>query len=272
MSNLETVPCVSLALGSVAGLGAARSVMAHYSVMVTGISQIFVAGRRSSPASASTSPRRSWAARRSTCATAPSTTRHPPRPRRSPAPAASSRTCRARSTTFRRGPNPRRSLSAQTNGSSRPSRATAARCTRCAASSSPSSTAVRSSRSAGCGAAARSRAWRASTAGRSACWPPIPTTTAPDGRRRVRQDHPLRRPLRHVPPAGRPPRRPARLPHRRRRRACVDHPPRRPGARRGVPGAHPVVLGDPAPGVRRGRRRAPPAHEHPRALLRLAVG
>lgn len=44
VSNLETVPCVSLALGSVAGLGAARSVMAHYSVMVTGISQIFVAG------------------------------------------------------------------------------------------------------------------------------------------------------------------------------------------------------------------------------------
>jgi acetyl-CoA carboxylase carboxyltransferase component len=42
--NLETVPVVSLALGSVAGLGAARVAASHYSVMVKGSSQMFVAG------------------------------------------------------------------------------------------------------------------------------------------------------------------------------------------------------------------------------------
>ncbi len=44
VANLETVPVVSLALGSVAGLGAARTVVSHYSLMVTGLSQVFVAG------------------------------------------------------------------------------------------------------------------------------------------------------------------------------------------------------------------------------------
>lgn len=42
--NLSTVPTVGLALGSVAGLGAARVVTSHYSVMVKGLSQLFVAG------------------------------------------------------------------------------------------------------------------------------------------------------------------------------------------------------------------------------------
>ena len=42
--NLETVPVVSLALGSVAGLGAARVAASHYSVMVKDSSQMFVAG------------------------------------------------------------------------------------------------------------------------------------------------------------------------------------------------------------------------------------
>src|SRR3954452_8234017 len=44
VANLATVPVVSLALGSVAGLGAARVVTSHYSVMVKGTSQLFVAG------------------------------------------------------------------------------------------------------------------------------------------------------------------------------------------------------------------------------------
>jgi acetyl-CoA carboxylase carboxyltransferase component len=44
VQNLATVPTVGLALGSVAGLGAARVVTSHYSVMVKGISQLFVAG------------------------------------------------------------------------------------------------------------------------------------------------------------------------------------------------------------------------------------
>jgi acetyl-CoA carboxylase carboxyltransferase component len=44
VNNLATVPVVSLALGSVAGLGAARVVTSHYSIMVKGISQMFIAG------------------------------------------------------------------------------------------------------------------------------------------------------------------------------------------------------------------------------------
>jgi acetyl-CoA carboxylase carboxyltransferase component len=44
VANLGTVPVVALALGSVAGLGAARVVTSHYSLMVRDTSQIFVAG------------------------------------------------------------------------------------------------------------------------------------------------------------------------------------------------------------------------------------
>ena len=39
-----TVPVVALGLGSVAGLGAARLVTSHYSVMVEGTSHMFIAG------------------------------------------------------------------------------------------------------------------------------------------------------------------------------------------------------------------------------------
>lgn len=42
--NLDTVPVVALALGPTAGLGAARIVASHYSVMVRGLSQLFAAG------------------------------------------------------------------------------------------------------------------------------------------------------------------------------------------------------------------------------------
>jgi acetyl-CoA carboxylase carboxyltransferase component len=41
---LSEIPVVSLALGSVAGLGAARVVMSHFSVMVKDTAQVFVAG------------------------------------------------------------------------------------------------------------------------------------------------------------------------------------------------------------------------------------
>ncbi|MCP5396994.1 MAG: methylmalonyl-CoA carboxyltransferase [Sphingomonadaceae bacterium] len=44
VSNLDTVPVVALALGPTAGLGAARIVASHYSVMVKGLSQLFAAG------------------------------------------------------------------------------------------------------------------------------------------------------------------------------------------------------------------------------------
>jgi len=42
--NLGKVPVVSLGLGAVAGLGAARLVASHYSLMVRGLSQMFTAG------------------------------------------------------------------------------------------------------------------------------------------------------------------------------------------------------------------------------------
>jgi acetyl-CoA carboxylase carboxyltransferase component len=44
MEMLSEVPVVAAALGSVAGLGAARVAGSHFSVMVEGISQVFVAG------------------------------------------------------------------------------------------------------------------------------------------------------------------------------------------------------------------------------------
>lgn len=44
VQNMKSVPVVALALGPCAGLGAARVVASHYSVMVKGLSQIFTAG------------------------------------------------------------------------------------------------------------------------------------------------------------------------------------------------------------------------------------
>lgn len=44
VENLDRVPVVALALGSVAGLGAARIVASHFSVMVEGMSHMFTAG------------------------------------------------------------------------------------------------------------------------------------------------------------------------------------------------------------------------------------
>jgi propionyl-CoA carboxylase beta chain len=44
VANLGRVPVISLGLGPIAGLGAARLVASHYSLMVRGISQMFTAG------------------------------------------------------------------------------------------------------------------------------------------------------------------------------------------------------------------------------------
>lgn len=44
VNNLSVVPVIGLALGSVAGLGAARVAGTHYSLMVKGLSQVFTAG------------------------------------------------------------------------------------------------------------------------------------------------------------------------------------------------------------------------------------
>ncbi|MEM7422368.1 MAG: carboxyl transferase domain-containing protein [Pseudomonadota bacterium] len=43
-ANMGLIPVVSLGLGPVAGLGAARMAASHYSVLVDGVSQMFVAG------------------------------------------------------------------------------------------------------------------------------------------------------------------------------------------------------------------------------------
>ena len=42
--NLDSVPVIAMALGPTAGLGAARVVASHYSMMVKGLSQLFAAG------------------------------------------------------------------------------------------------------------------------------------------------------------------------------------------------------------------------------------
>lgn len=44
VANMSQVPVVALGLGPVAGLGAGRMAMAHYSLLVDGLSQMFVAG------------------------------------------------------------------------------------------------------------------------------------------------------------------------------------------------------------------------------------
>jgi propionyl-CoA carboxylase beta chain len=44
IKNQDNVPVVALALGPTAGMGAARTVASHYSIMVRGLSQIFAAG------------------------------------------------------------------------------------------------------------------------------------------------------------------------------------------------------------------------------------
>jgi acetyl-CoA carboxylase carboxyltransferase component len=44
VDNLSIVPIIALGLGPVAGLGAGRLVMSHYSILVKGMSQLFVAG------------------------------------------------------------------------------------------------------------------------------------------------------------------------------------------------------------------------------------
>ena len=44
VKNMATVPVVSLGCGPVAGLGAARLVSSHYSIIIKNISQVFVAG------------------------------------------------------------------------------------------------------------------------------------------------------------------------------------------------------------------------------------
>ena len=179
VDNLAKVPVVAAALGPCAGLGAARVVMSHFSVIVKEVGQLFVAGP----------PVVAWAmgeqldkeelggARMQTRAGAvdneaadeedaiaqlkrflsylpDNVWEAPPIVATTDPPTAARRSC------------------------SRSSRATRARPTRSAASWSSSSTPARCSSSARASAgrwSPRSPAWRA---GRSACWPATPSTTA----------------------------------------------------------------------------------------------
>ena len=139
-------------------------------------------------------------------------------------------------------------------------------------SSRPSSTATRGSSSAASTAAARSPASRGSTAGPVAVLANDPYFYAGGWTAAASEKvDALRRPRRDVPSAGRALRRQPGLRHRHRGREGGDDPLRRAGARRDLPGDDAVVLGDPAQGVRRRRRRAPGRVE---ALVpvRVAVG
>ena len=87
--------------------------------------------------------------------------------------------------------------------------------------------------------------------------------------RRVGQARALRRRLRRLPPAGGQLRRPAGLRDRHRGRARGHDAPRRARAGRRAPGAHAVVLGARAQGLRR-RRRGPRRRLAAEPALRLA--
>ena len=188
VAHLSVAPSVSLALGSVAGIGAARVATSHYSVIVRGTAQMMIAGpgpgrvrRRGA------SPRTSSVSRIHTTngAIDDGST---PRTRRSPWPGGSCRTCRPAWTSCRRGRRrtddpDRRDERARC----RSCPATRAGSTRCARSSRRWSTAARSSRSAASGASRSSPAWPASTAGRWRCSPRTPTSTAAPGRRTRRR-------------------------------------------------------------------------------------
>ena len=150
VDNLSSVPVVAAALGPCAGLGAARVVASHFSVIVRGTAQLFVAGppvvamagwarRRTRRSSAERGPRPPRAR---------STTRPSTRRTRSRSCGASSPICRAASGRPPRAwPPPIPRIGARRN-CSRSSRATSASPTTCGASSSSSSTAARCSRSA----------------------------------------------------------------------------------------------------------------------------
>ena len=94
-------------------------------------------------------------------------------------------------------------------------------------------------------------------AGRRAVLGPEPLRRRPD-RGRVREAHAVRRRVRPVPPAGRELRRPAGVRDRHRGRAPRHDPARHARARRRLPGDGAVGVGARAQGLRRRRRRARP--------------
>ena len=146
VENQSIVPVVAAALGPSAGLGAARVVCSHFSVIVKGTRPAVrggAAGGRDGRASARRPTRRSSAA--PACRRAPgrSTTSRRTRTTRSASCAASSPTCRRTSGRRRRSPPPRPAGAARGGAAVDRARATRAGPTRCAASSSTCSTAAR---------------------------------------------------------------------------------------------------------------------------------
>ena len=107
-----------------------------------------------------------------------STTWPPTRTTRSPSSGVFSPTCPATSGRRRRSPRPATRPTGARRSCSRSSRATAGAPTRCAACWPPCSTRARCSSWEARSAAPRSPPWPAWRAGRSACWPPTPSTTA----------------------------------------------------------------------------------------------
>ena len=180
VANLSRVPVVAAALGPVAGLGAARVVCSHFSVIVRGTAQLFVAGppvvamagmgetpdkeqlggarlqaRAGAVDNVAADEDDALAQLKRFLSYLPDNVWEAPPSRRPPTrPTAASRSC------------------------SRSSRATRAGPTRCAACWTPCSTAARSSSWARPSGARRSPASPASAAGRSACSRRTPTTTA----------------------------------------------------------------------------------------------
>ena len=239
-------PVVAPRLGPVAGLGAARVVTSHYSR--DGQGHVAAVRRRTAGGRAQLgetvdkeelggsqihTPQRRGRRRGRRA-----------RPRRSRARGASSRTCRRRCTSCRRARRattiPNRRDDWLIDAIPRDRRKVYKMRPIIERVVDRGSCASRSARGSG---RSRSPGSRASTAGRSRCWPAIRTSTAAAGRptRREKVDA-LRRPRRDVPPAGRAPRRQPGLRHRHAGGAGGDDPPRRPRARRGVPGERAVVL------------------------------
>ncbi len=242
VENLSRVPVVAAALGPCAGLGAARVALSHFSVIVRGTAQLFVAGPPVVAAAMGESPDKEQlgGARAQTRAGAVDNE------------AADEDDALAQLRRYLSYlPGSAWEAPPVVAGSDDPARreeellsivrASRARATGCGASSSWSSTAARCSRSGRATGDRSSPRWRASTAPRR-----DPRLRSPPLRRRrhrrgLRQARALRRHLRCVPPARRELRRRAGLRDRHRRRARGHDAPRRAGPGRRAPGAHPVA-------------------------------
>ena len=263
VANLATVPVVSLALGSVAGLGAARVVASHYSLMVRDISQVFVAGPPLVAHLGETVTKEELGGAHI----------HGHNGTVSDVVASEHEAFERTRQFLSYLPSSVDELAERTEPDDDPERredwliGAIPRNRRQGYAIRPIIEAVVDRHSwfeigAGWGRSAVTGLGpaRRLAGGRAVVGPDVLRRRA--HRRLVDEDGGVRRARRHVPPARRAPRRPAGLRHRRRGRAGGDDPPRRPGPRRRVPGPGAVVLGHPAAGVR--RRRGRPLRPHPR--------